>query len=227
MATTRWSRRSTFATAGFTLALVAGAAAWSASSADPTPPSLPFWAAISGVASEKSPPTSVDDLAQRSDAIVLAHVTDVTDGRELTGIFDPTPPVIGSVPLPRTVFVELSIDRAVAGPVVSGTTLRLEMAAPPSPLTVETLRSQMPTGPLLFFLFSSAVQAKNSPYWTPVVEERERDIWTPASFKGVLAEGPDGLYEALRPDDPETTFLQSFQASTLDEAATRAAQALG
>jgi hypothetical protein len=200
------------------LVLGAGALAVARGGDDAGPPPT-FWSLITGVGLEPHPPSTVDDIAVASDAIVVARVTGVRDGRVEKGVFDPTPPVYGTVPAPRSVFVELTVDQVVAGDVRSGQTLDLELHAPPAPLTLDDVRALMPTDELMFFLLNSGASARKAGYGN-LVGAAEDHIWTLASQKGVLAQGSTGLYDALDPNQGDQTFLRSF-GTTLDAAVAR------
>ncbi|HUR52157.1 MAG TPA: hypothetical protein VMZ11_08540 [Mycobacteriales bacterium] len=227
MATTESTRR----VAGVvSLAVLATLAVWAVSrsgTADPEPSRPVFWEHLAGQPSEPDPPRDVDEITHRADAVVLAHVTDVTEGREMRGAFDPTPPLSTAVPLPRSAFVVLSVDKVLDGTVTTGQTLRVEMQSPPKPLTLDTMRSRIPDGQLLFFLWSSVERHRAAGFTSALVQQREQGIWTLASSRGLIGARADGLYEVLHEDDADVTFLRSFQATTLDAAAARAAQAAG
>jgi hypothetical protein len=173
-----------------------------------------FWSLVTPEASEIDPPDTVSEVAHRSDAIVLAHVTGVTDGREDQACHEVAP--VDGCTIPRTVFVQLTVDRTVHGAVQAGQVLNLEMFRPPKPLTLDSARDKMPPGEALFFLGkSSAVSALQT-------------VWGVVSLtRGVVAQGSKGLYTALDPGEPNTAFLQSFRATTVDQAADAAAAALG
>lgn len=216
------------------LALVAvGAAAalgvtagWVTRAGESRPEQVSFWGPITGQVSERFIPESVEEVSEAADAIVLAHVTGITEGRVLVPESDPTPAIVNFGGI-RTVFVLLSVDKAVSGPLAPGQTVKLEMFAPPLPLTAATMRARIPSGPLLFFLWNNASIGQRNGVTNPVVEAREREFWVPASTRGVIGAGPDGLYQALHPHDEPSAYLTSFGATTLEQAAARAAEALG
>jgi hypothetical protein len=222
----RWSfRRYLYVTAATASALVLAVGALQiAQGGDDTPPPASFWSLITPVVAEFHPPETVDQIAAASDAIVVAHITGVRDGRDAKGFFDPTPPLPGA-PLPHTSFVDLSVDRVVAGSVASGQTLTLEMVAPPWPDTLDDVRALIPTDQILFFLTHNGTHARQEGFGS-VMDPIEDSIWSLTSQKGVLAQGPYGLYEMLKPNESDVPFLQSFGASTVDEAATNVAASL-
>lgn len=224
MATTRLPRRTALVTAAGLAAVLGLGGAWLTRADEKDPVPTFFWGPITGQVSERFIPENVDEVAKAADAIVLAHVTGVTDGRVLAP--DPDPTDSATVGHIRTVFVLLTVDKAVSGPLASGETVKLEMFAPPLPLTAATMKSRIPSGQLLFFLWNNASIGKRNGLTSPVILAREREFWVPASTRGVIAEGPDGLYEALHPHDEPSTYLASFEANTLDEAAARSAQAV-
>lgn len=199
--------------------------AWLTPTRESAPQPASFWGPITGELSQRFFPETVDEVAKAADAIVLAHVAGITEGRELVPESDPTPPT-PPVPRLRTVHVLLAVDRAVSGPVASGTTVKLEMSAPPLPFTTAMLQPLIPSGQLLFFLWNNASIGKRSGVTSPVIEAREREFWVPASSRGVIAEGPDGLYEVLEPEEADMRFLRSFGATTLEGAIARSLKAL-
>ena len=192
---------------------------------DDVAPPRPFWSLITPVTMAVDPPQNLDDIANRSDAIVVAHVTGVGAGREQKGFFDPSPPLPGSQ-LPRSSYVELTVDRVVSGDVSAGQKLTLEtLAAPPSPLTYADVVPLMPTDGLLFFLTNNGASGRKAGFGT-TMDPIENSLWGLASDKAVIAAGPSGLYEALDPNGTDLTFLQSFAATTVDDAASHAQEAL-
>jgi len=187
----------------------------------PAPPS--FWSLITPVVAEVDPPATVDDIAPRSDAIVVAHISGVRAGRDAKGFFDPTPPVPGA-PLPQTTFVDLAVDRVVAGSISPNQTLTLEMlAAPPAPRTLDDVRALIPSGQMLFFLTNNGKRARHDGF-ASVIEPIEDSLWSLASQKAIVGQGPAGLYEVLDPNELDVPFLQSFAATTVNDAATHTAQ---
>jgi hypothetical protein len=212
--------------AGLSAALLLGAGALQvARGGDDAAPPPSFWSLITPVVYEVDPPTSVDEVAARADAIVVAHVSGVRDGREQKGFFDPTPALPGNVAPSRTVFVELTVSRVVAGGVAVGDTLDLELVSPPKPLTLDDVRALVPTGELLMFLDNSGQNARRAGFGSRVGAEEDR-IWKLASQKGVLAEGSAGMYDALDPNRADPDYLRSF-GLTLDAAVERTEAALG
>jgi hypothetical protein len=191
---------------------------------DDSAPPFTFWGLITAVGPEADAPESVDDIARSADAVVVARVTGVRDGREQKGYFDPTPSVADPVPVPRTTFVELTVSKVVAGDVTAGDTLDLEMLSPPQPLGLDDVRAVAPTGDLLLFLDNSGALARAAGLASRVGPEEDR-IWKLASQKGVIAQGPTGLYDALRPNEGDTSYLRSF-GITLDAAVERTEAAL-
>jgi hypothetical protein len=169
-----------------------------------------FWSYVTPHASEVDPPRDVAEAAKRSDAIVLAHVVGVTEGREDKACAEVA--VTATCSIPKTVFVQLAVDRAVRGSVKPQQVLNLEMFRPPKPLTLDTARDAMPPGELLFFLGAADSGAASN-------------VWGVISLsRGVIAQGPQGLYTALDPEQP-ADFVRSFRAATVEEAADAAAAA--
>jgi hypothetical protein len=222
----RWSfRRYLYVTGATASALVLAIGALAvAQGGDDTPPPASFWSHITPVVAEIDPPQTLDEITAGSDAVVVAHIIGIHDGREAKGVFDPTPPVAG-VPLPHTSFVELTVDRVVSGPVTTGQLLTLEMVMPPTPITLDDVRALIPDGEELYFLRNSGTQARRAGFGS-VMDPVEDSIWGLSSMKGVLAQGPYGLYEMLQPNESDAPFLQSFGATTVDQAATNVAASL-
>jgi hypothetical protein len=96
--------------------------------------------------------------------------------------------------------------------VVKGQVLNMEMYRPPSPLTIDSIRQNMPQDELLFFLAKSP---------------QDVDVWGPVSYsRAIIAQNADGIYTPLPPHDGNPgPFLLSFQADTVAQAADKAAQA--
>lgn len=186
------------------------------------PPHPGFWPSISVRASETFFPKDVREIARASDAIVVARVTDVTEGRELVPT-EPEPP--GPFGYPETVFVELTVSRGVSGPFQPGDTVRLEMLRPGQPFAIDSVRSRLPQEESLFFLWNNAQIAKRHGAPASQIPDADRTLWVPASSKGVIAEGASGLDEAMHADD-DAVFLGSFRATTVRQAADRAAASL-
>jgi hypothetical protein len=222
----RWSfRRYLYVTAATASALVLAIGALAvARGGDDTPPPASFWSSITPVVSEEHPPQTLDQITAGSDAVVVAHISGIRDGRDMKGVFDPTPPVPGA-PLPHSSFVELTVDRVVSGQVSNGQRLTLEMVAPPTPTTLDDVRALIPDGEELFFLRNSGTRARAAGFGS-VMDPVEDSIWGLSSMKGVLAQGPYGLYEMLKPNESDVPFLESFGASTVDEAATHVLESL-
>lgn len=220
---TSTSRRG-LALAVATAAAVAAGAAWFATGEDEAGAGQPkpFWSLISWQGDESNLPADVSDIVKRSDAVVLAHVSGVVDGREMKGFSDATPPN-PAIPRPRSVFVQLTVDEVVKGAVTGSQVLNLEMPAPPEPLTIDTVRDGMPPGQMLFFLWNNAALAKRSGFTSATIQQREKDVWQTVGTTGIVAQNPNGLYKPLLPEDPSTTpFLQSFGAATVQQAAEKA-----
>jgi hypothetical protein len=197
-------------------ALVAGGIAWrsaAGSEAAPQPGTRSFWTYLTGSADEVDPPDDVREVSRRADAIVVAHVTGVVDGRDDAACREVAPQ--GSCSIPRTVFVQLTVDRTVHGSVKTGQVLNLEMFRPPKPLTLEDARKQLPPGGLLFFLAHSSDSSALQPVWGVV------------GLRGVVSQASQGISTALDPRGENAAFLQSFHATTVDQAANAAAAALG
>jgi len=196
-------------------AIVGGGLAWASTGAN-TDEGKPrgFWQWITPHGSEVNLPQTVGDIANKANAIVLAQVTGIVEGREDRGCLEPgiVKPE-GKCPINNTVFVQLTVNRVIHGSVSRGQVINLEMYRPPRPLTIESVQENMPPGQLLFFLRKAPEDALNN-------------TWGPVSItRAVIAQGPTGLYTALEPTEPNTEFIQSFRASTVDEAADRAAAA--
>jgi len=229
MVATRSSHARNLGFALATAAALSGGVAWVSTSSAGTPEperGLSFWRSITPTAMEIDLPESVDEIAQRSDAIVVAHVTDVTEGREDRGLYDPTPTAPGTPEL-RTVFVYLAVDRVVHGEVSEQQVLKLEMYHPPRTSTIAEVRKHMPPGQMLFFLFDKAEEAPGSLPISPSVQLQEKSLWGPVTLsRAVIAQGPNGLYPALHPSEETAPFIASFDASTVEGAADRAAQAV-
>jgi hypothetical protein len=205
------SKRLVAAVAG--AAVVSGGVAWYASrgSDAASPPTRSFWSYVTAHASEIDPPDDVSEAVTRSDAVVLAHVTGVTDGRQDKACLEVAPV---NCPIPKTVFVQLAVDRAVRGSVQPGQVLNLEMFRPPKPLTLEAVREDLPPGQQLFFLSRSGSVVPS--------------VWGVVSLsRGVIAQGSQGIYTALDPVATNDAFVRSFGATTVDEAADAARAAAG
>lgn len=178
-----------------------------------------WWGKVMLQGAEVFVPASVTDISNAADAIVIGHVVDVTDGRDLVPDSDPTPGD-PSIPPMRSVFVYVAVDQLVAGSVPEDerSRLRLEMIAPPEPLTVDDMRASLPSGAALFYLWNSGrVGERNGA--SEAVVAREADIWLPVSSLGVLVAGTHGLEAASHPGEHATAFLRSFEASSLQAAA--------
>jgi hypothetical protein len=225
MAATRLVIRSRAAVAAVAVAALGGSVAWLAQSSQSAPPPIPFWGAVSGVVDEVNPPTSVTDIASRADAIVVAQVTGITEGREAKP-YVPEPP--GGAPLPHSSYVLLTVDRVVRGAVQPGQVLKLEMEHWPAPLTIASMQESLPAGSFLFFLSNKAMEFQRSGLGASM-DPIERELWQPASYTGVIGQDSSGLYDVLHyyPAAEDDAYLRTFQASTVDEAATKAGASLG
>jgi hypothetical protein len=225
MATTsRTVRGRTWLAVAVAAGVLASAGVWFARDDEPTTRPVSFWRALSASFSEKDPPEDVTEIATRSDAVVVARVTDVVAGRDAKPSFDSTPVLDSSDHIP-TSYVQLTVDRVVAGSVAPGATLNLEMFAPPSPLTLKDLRAGLPTGEVLVFLWNKGDRIARAGHGA-TMDPRDRQVWTLASQRGLVAQGPSGIYEALHGAGEVTPFIASFGATTVEQAATRAEQAL-
>ena len=188
-------------------------------------PTRSFWSLVSGNDFEVNPPQDVDEISRRADAIVVAHVSGIVDGRQDPGSVGTTPALDGTPP-PRSCFVQLTVDKVVKGAVTEQQVLNMEMLTPPAQLGgLAAARDKVPHEELLFFLNEGAASARRGNLG-PVVELAEKGIYWPVGSKGVVASNADGLVLALRPSQPDVTFLRSFSASTVDAAAARAAQSV-
>jgi hypothetical protein len=181
-------------------------------------PGKPLWTSVAGLthSSEVGPLKDVDDAAQLADAIVVAHVTGVTEGRPAQGWLDPTP-----VP-EKYPWVQLTVDRVVKGSVKPGQVLNLEL--PPIPL--EELRGHTEPDAQLFFLTNRAIGAKKSGY-AAKVKPADYNIWYTIHSQGVIGARQGRLYTPMNGDEGfGIAYLASFEATTVDGAADRAARAL-
>jgi hypothetical protein len=208
MATTRRAPSKRLAAALLGAAVISGGATWYATRPPDTAPpeTRSFWSYLTPEVSEVDPPEDVAEAAKRSEAVVLAHVTGVSEGREDKACLEVA--TTGGCSIPKTVFVQLAVDRTVRGSVERGQLLNLEMFRPPQPLTLDAAREEMPAGPLLFFLSNKGEGLT------------ARNVWGVVSLsRGVIAQGSDGLFTALDPNPPNAEFVRSFRATTLDQAA--------
>jgi hypothetical protein len=213
MATTSRALQKRLVVAVVGAAVLSAAVAWYASRSSETAPPMArsFWSYLTPQVSEVDPPDDVTEAARRSDAVVVAHVTGVAEGREDKACAEVAP--AGGCSIPKTVYVQLSVDRTVRGQVEKGHVLNLEMYRPPKPLTLDAARDAMPSGELLFFLSKTA----DSP--------AAANVWGVSSLsRGVIAQGPQGLYTALDPGQLNAEFIRSFGATTVEGAADRASQ---
>jgi hypothetical protein len=201
-----------------TAAVVALAASWLGVGREGERQTVPFWATLSGSASEFDPPDDLGEILSRSTDVVVARVTGVVNGRLMEPYADPTPSDSGQGI--RTVFVQLTLDKVLKGTVRPQQVLKLEMFAPPVGISLDTVRDSLPAGQALFFLRDKETLAKKGG-WGAEIQQREHAIWDVTSLsRGAVAENPSGLYEPLEAHDlvGGKEFLQSFHASTLDGA---------
>jgi hypothetical protein len=208
MATTSHALSKRLAAAVLGAAVISGGVAWfAARTADTAPPETrSFWSYLTPEVSEVDPPDDAAEAATRSEAVVLAHVTGVSEGREDKACLEVAP--TGGCSIPKTVFVQLTVDRTVRGSVERGQVLNLEMFRPPRPLTLDAAREAMPAGRSLFFL-SNKGEVRTA-----------QNVWGVISLsRGVIAQGSDGLFAALDPSPPNDEFVRSFGATTVDQAA--------
>jgi hypothetical protein len=215
MAITSHTLSKRFSAAVVGAAVISGGVAWYASrtsDAASPPATRSFWSYLTPEVSEVDPPDDVTQATQRADAVVLAHVTGVVDGREDPACREVAPS--GGCSIPKTVFVQLSVDRTVRGSVGKEQVLNLEMFRPPKPLTLDAARQNLPAGRQLFFLSRSKDVSTGPSVWGVISLSR-----------GVIAQGSQGVYTALDPAEPNTEYIRSFGATTVDEAADAAAAA--
>ena len=220
--TTRATRLTTAALAAGVLA--AGATWFAVSAGDEKPASRPFWSMFNSVHSmEIDPPDNVDEATQQADAVVVGHVSGVVEGREDKGWFDPTPPDPRGPKRRNLAYLQITVDRVVKGKVTEGQVLNFETFQPPLPLTLDQARAQLPEGEVLLFLLNRAEIGKRSGY-SALVTPADSNIWVKISDRGMVAATASGLATPFDFEVP-ASYLASFQATTVDAAADRAAGA--
>lgn len=205
-------------------AVVAGAAVLTFNSIAPQERSQPagrsFWDTLTPQGSEQFLPQSLDEVANAADAVALARVAGIEEGRAAP-VEDATP---GVLPPLRTFFVHLKVDRVVAGAISADEQASLVLEMPrPETADLPALQAELPKGQLLFFLCNSGARAAAAGQGD-AVQQRERRIWYPTSSRGILSADEQGLLVSLRPEARPSSYLQSFRATTVVEAADRARQ---
>lgn len=194
--------------------LVAGALGaggmWFATGRDaPKVAALPLWPIVNGMTHSSESigaPRTLDAVIKKSDAIVVAHVTDVVEGRPS----DPGYPE-------KNLWIKITVDRVVlspdSAPVKEGDVLNFELG----PIPIDQVRGRTESGQQLYFLNNGASRAYPN-------------IWSPVTARGVVAEWDAGRYGLGLPlassEESDGPFVAAFGARTVAGAADHVAESL-